>query len=251
MNSQNKCVSPRTFFVLTFILSWLIWIPHVLIRWGFISVQLSPTAGMLLSFLGVLMPAISAFILTARVGQAGSLLSRLLLWRVNWKWWLAALGQTVLIFVTYLAYRIIFGSPPVAFIAQSSTSGLLVNIVFLLLATLGEEIGWRGLALPTLERRFNALTSSLILGVVYVTWHTLYWLAIGTVQQFGWFYMLLNYLFVFPMTLYVTWFYNRGRFSILPVTSNLLAFEIFIAFEWIAALLLIPVLKSEPPRLEI
>ena len=47
-------------------------------------------------------------------------------------------------------------------------------LIFLLLplaAPLGEEIGWRGVALPHLLTRYSPLTSSLILGVIWSVWH--------------------------------------------------------------------------------
>jgi membrane protease YdiL (CAAX protease family) len=191
------------------------------------------------------------------------LLGRLLIWRVNWRWWAAAaLVLPALLVLTGLAYNLLGGQPPILAAPQTSIAALLINVFFLLVATLGEEIGWRGLALPTLQLRHSAFVSSAILGILWAAWHIPFWLLMDTFDQFGPGYLAFNFLFVLPMTFYITWFYNHGQSSLLlvaashvafnivnvalfPVTTNLVAFGIFTAVCWIIALLVMP--RLEPP----
>jgi uncharacterized protein len=125
---------------------------------------------------------------------------------------------------------------------------LLVNILILGIATLGEEIGWRGVALPGLQRQYSPLKASLILGAAWATWHLPFWLLLGNLEEFGPGYFGLNYLFIVPSTYYLTWIFNRTRSSLLlpvafhlsfnivnvavyPVTSTLGAYALFIGLQ--------------------
>jgi membrane protease YdiL (CAAX protease family) len=209
--------------------------------------------------LGVLMPATCALVLTARAGGRGAvrvLLGRLGIWRVGWTWWgVAALLQPALLILCGLAYNGLGGQPPVTPVAVELVS-FIVNAVFLLLATLGEEIGWRGVALPALQQRHSALVASIILGLLWASWHLPFWLLMDTFTQYGIGYLALNFLLILPSTLYITWFYNHGRASLLlpvafhvvfnivnvawlPVTSSLVPFGVFIALQWVIAILLV------------
>jgi membrane protease YdiL (CAAX protease family) len=257
-------VRPAAFFGLTFLLSWLIWVPLALshFRIGPIHVPEGISSGVRL--LGVLMPATSALLLTAWAGGRGAvrgLLERLTIWRVGWVWWVvAAVVQPVLLVATGLLYNALGGRPPVTALPPVSAAALVVNVVMLALATLGEEVGWRGMALPALQQRHSALTASAILGLLWATWHLPCWLLLDTIDQFGAVYLALNYLLILPSTFYITWFFNHSRSSLLlpvafhvafnivnvawlPVTTNVRAFGLFIAAQWVIALLVLPHLE--------
>lgn len=46
---------------------------------------------------------------------------------------------------------------------------LIINIV---IGSICEEIGWRSFLLTTLEKKYNVLVSSIIVGVIWAFWHT-------------------------------------------------------------------------------
>lgn len=266
MRPLVRRVTPSQFFSLTFSLSWLIWIPLALSHFDIGPFHIPEGTSQIVRLLGVLMPAASALILTGWAGgrpALRALLSRLALWRVPWRCWVAAaVVQPALLVLVALAFNGLGGHPPVT--GPSSTSGVVlsVNAILLLIATLGEEIGWHGLALPALQQQHSAWRASLILGLLWAAWHLPFWLLLDTYDQFGPGYLGLNALLVLPLTFYSTWFFNHGRFSLLlavvfhltfnlvntallPVTLNVGAFAFLIVLEWIVALLVGPHLEAE------
>ena len=94
---------------------------------------------------------------------------------------------------------------------------------------LPEEMGWRGFALDHLQFRWNAVTSSLILAVVWASWHIPLFFIQGTYQHvlgFGttgfWLYMAG----IFPDTILLTWIFNNTRSS----TLSAILFHFMINF---------------------
>jgi membrane protease YdiL (CAAX protease family) len=90
---------------------------------------------------------------------------RLLTFRANWRWYVLAALLPAFAWFAGTALTTIFGGHfpfhPL----------LLLVFPFLLLANTGEEVGWRGFALPRLLTRYNGLTASLIVGVLWSLFH--------------------------------------------------------------------------------
>jgi uncharacterized protein len=97
--------------------------------------------------------------------------------------------------------------------------GLVALIGFILIiGPLPEEIGWRGYLLDRLQVRWNALTASLVLGLVWWSWHLpLFWLP-GYFDAFGRAPTPLALLSgILPSAILYTWVYNNTRRSVLAV----------------------------------
>ena len=76
----------------------------------------------------------------------------------------------------------------------------------------GEEIGWRGYALPRLQKDRSALSATLILAVFWALWHLpQFFYLFDTAILVGWFFGLTAGAIVF------TWLYNSAEGSILMV----------------------------------
>ena len=76
-----------------------------------------------------------------------------------------------------------------------------------------EEIGWRGFALPHLQKRHNALLATLIVGILWGLWHLPLVFLAGPMSEypFLWFFIIVTNAFIY------TWIYNSTKGSILLV----------------------------------
>ncbi len=163
-----------TFFALSYAFSWCVFVPLALQAQGVLS-----GLPAWLHLLGAYGPLLAAFI-TALVFEGADGARRLVVqmtrWRIGWMWWLVALGSPLLLFAGAVLLSNLFGSPAGwnAFGRVDELPGLrgLAGwAVWMLTFGLGEETGWRGFALPHLQRRFSACTATLILGLLWAAWH--------------------------------------------------------------------------------
>lgn len=210
------------YILLTFGLTWPLMLAEVLGSWGVLPFRLSLAGtGLLLTlFLGY-GPTLAALIITGVTsGRAGirTLLGRLLIWRVGWQWYAAAIlipGIVGLGATKLSAWR---GDATASLPSFSWSMLLLLPVAFLVRGIVnGEEIGWRGFALPHLQRRWNALTASLILGGLWALFHLPIFLVhgasvLGSQNHMNPFAFLLN---VVAGAILVTWLFNNTRGSLL------------------------------------
>jgi membrane protease YdiL (CAAX protease family) len=207
------------FFVLAYALSWAWVIPlavsHLVVDRG----QGWPT-----HYPALFGPAVAAVLVVAgTTGRRGiaQLLHRIVLWRVGWRWWLVAVSPVVFLAIALLGSWVSGLSLPrptdFALFSGVSAVGLLGVVPLIIVGALGEEIGWRGFALPRLQHRFSPLTASLILAAFWALWHLPQFFVIATYRALG---VTDCVGFVIGLAcgaIVLTWLYNRSGGSILLV----------------------------------
>ncbi len=143
------------------------------------------------------------------LGGLGSFFRRLTLWRAPLLWWLfLILGIPVL----FYAGAAIKGSISDPFPFSPWYQVLPAMAVALFIGPI-EEFGWRGLALPLLQRRFAPFWAGLILGVIWGAWHIPAFLLSGTPQSawsFG-----PYFIGVVAISVILTPMFNAARGSLL------------------------------------
>lgn len=98
-------------------------------------------------------------------------------WRVSPKWYLLAFSPIFIYFLSAGIYHAIGGIPPGPdLIPTLGFSFPVLAIIAIFTGATGEELGWRGFALPRLQRHNSALISSLILGFYWGIWHISSWI---------------------------------------------------------------------------
>ncbi len=231
--SQRTATSPTTrfiarhpllvFFGLAFGISWSFMIADGFGSYGLIPFRLTLSGpGLILTLLMSYGPTFAALIVTwATQGAAGiwKLLGQLLPWRAGLRWYILALAlPAILAFGTGKLQEVLGATlrPLPGPALQVVLTSLLASIVRGMVN--GEEIGWRGYALPRLQERYNALTASLILGVIWFAFHVPIMFIPGSIAGSQTFDNALPFLVgVLAMSVIITWMFNAMRGSVLPI----------------------------------
>ncbi|WP_262107928.1 CPBP family intramembrane glutamic endopeptidase [Arthrobacter sp. Marseille-P9274] len=130
-------------------------------------------------------------------------------WRMALSWWLVLLVAMPAVFYAGAAIQGSLTDP----FPFSPWYAMLPALLPMLLIGPVEELGWRGVALPLLQRRFSPLWAGLLLGLLVAIWHTPSFLLSGT-KQSEW--EFLPFFFgVVAISVILTPMFNAARGSLL------------------------------------
>ena len=133
---------------------------------------------------------------------------RFTLWRMSTAWWLTLLVGMPAVF--YAGALVTGNASDFPFDPWYGVLPALIPAFFI-----GpiEELGWRGVALPLLQRKFAPLWSALIVGIVAAVWHTPAFFLSGT-KQAAWSFWPF-FFGVVAISVILTPMFNAARGSLL------------------------------------
>jgi uncharacterized protein len=239
------------FFVLTFVIGWLTFIPAMLNH-------AQPTFG---AFIFLYSPALAALITVSLVnGFAGikAVLKRYFLWKSPIRWYLFSVLLLPAIFLA--AGGVLLLTKNASLWTTSPWYFVVASFGFLMIINSGEEIGWRGFALGRLQSVIKSpFVASIVLGVIWGLWHLPMYL---DPRQAG-FPLILFLLFIIGISIIYTVLFNNTRGSlllavILHASTDIaprfmqiahfttLSWSIIVALTWLSALILFFATKNVP-----
>lgn len=208
--------SLSVYFILAYAISWAIMIPLALSARGVINWS-NPFG---IHYLASFGPMLSAIIITRLTGGTTGLkelFSRMIRWKVKPIWWLVVVSPILLYGIMSIGVYLVRGEwtdfsllGQVKFLPNLGIGGAL--LLWILTYGLGEETGWRGYALPRLQRSRSALSATLILYLFWAIWHLPSFFYLQDIKI-----IVMFMIGLLAGALTFTWLYNSSGGSILMV----------------------------------
>jgi membrane protease YdiL (CAAX protease family) len=209
------------FFALAYALSWTNWVPMAIA-----GRHVGTTPGGPTHFLGLLGPMLAACVIAALAsGSSGvrELTARMTRMpkRSVVVWF--AIASPLLFFLVALGLAKLVG----ACLPRAGELGVFGGVprigplgVWLALTVwngFGEEVGWRGFALPGLQQKHSALGAAVLLGLGWAGWHLPLFFVIDTYRALGPMILPGFALGIVSGSIVLSWLYNRSGGSVLAV----------------------------------
>jgi uncharacterized protein len=201
------------FLIITFGLTW-----GIIALYIFLPESMAATFGELtgehpLFYLATYGPAVAALVIVlfkTRLNGIRRFLSRLFIWRAPVLWYaFLLLGIPALFYIG----AIVKGLPMREMIPISSLGVYIGALALFAIKGPVEEIGWRGFALPLLQRKMSPLWAGLIIGIIWGFWHLPAFLLSGTPQS-AWSFSDF-FIGTIALSIIATALFNASRGSIL------------------------------------
>jgi CAAX protease family protein len=164
---------------------------------------------------GAFGPGAVALALTARdEGRSGlsALLARVVQWRVPVRWYLFAVSYLAGIkLAAAVIHRLLLGAWP-----RFGTDPWYAIVIVTVTSTIfqaGEELGWRGYALPRIAEHVGLARASVVVGLLWAGWHLPLFFVAG-VDKFGQSFPLYL-LQVTALSVAIAWLYGHTDGSLL------------------------------------
>ena len=187
-----------SYFILAFAFAWIL-------------IPLVANVSVAFALLALFAPALAAVVVTAALdGWSGArgLMRDAIRPRGSQIWYVVAIALPfILAGITNLVSRSMGDTPP-----PFNASVLPISMVLAVLA-IGEELGWRGYALPRLQAITHPLVAAIALGVIWAAWHLPNAMIPGLEYYVTAFPSFAAY--VVAITVLFSWLYNSARDSIL------------------------------------
>lgn len=209
-DKQGTRVAPlRTFWIYvgaTFMITWPSW-------WGLaLLVRKTYTSYghplfMALYLCGGLGPTITAYAVVLHSDRMRDFHARVFKWRIAVGWYLAAVAIPVLTNLLALAVSHLSVKTAMARLTLPTWYAFLASLPIMVFGGGLEELGWRGIALPQLQRKVSLPVAAGIVGVIWSAWHLPLFFLPGVTQyrmRFSWF-----ALETIGLALVLAWFYAR------------------------------------------
>ena len=219
---------PVLFFVLTYLFTWIFWIPAAFVP---------EEAGAPLMALGLIAPAAVSTVFVLRSGSKAlkqDLKNKLVgFYKVKWANVFLAAGAFAVIVACSILLSLAFGqkTDQFAFTEDFSFTGVGIGsaLVTILLASVIEEVGWKGYCEDSIGNYMNWFWESMVFGMIWSFWHFPLIFIRGTYQA-G---LTVNPLYVInffisgiPLGFIITWVYLASDRSILAC----MVFHLFVNF---------------------
>ena len=219
---------PVLFFVLTYLFTWVFWIPAVFV---------TENAGSILMLIGLLAPAVVSTVFVLRSGSETlkqDLKNKIFgFYKVRWLNVLLAIGIFAVIIAASILLSLAFGQPAgqFSFTEDFSFTGVGIGsaLLTILLASIIEEVGWKGYCEDSIGSYMNWFWESMIFGALWSLWHLPLIFIQGTYQaglMADPLYVVNFFISGIPLGFIITWVYLASDRSILAC----MVFHLFVNF---------------------